>query len=160
MARPCTTCGALCCKYFCFQIDEPDDYSEFEDIRWYICHEGVTVHIDEDGDWFIQIMNPCLKLDSNDRCKIYDDRPLLCRHYGDTCEASGTDYGYQEEFLTPEQLDAYARKTLGADEYDREMLKCRAKAEGVTQTAMRAKLVTMGRLVAPKKAKRNAKKGS
>ena len=53
MAEPthdCTRCGARCCNYFCFEIDEPDEFDEFENIRWFLCHEGVSVHID-DGDW-------------------------------------------------------------------------------------------------------------
>ena len=29
MSKTCQVCGAKCCTYFCFQIDEPDTYSEF-----------------------------------------------------------------------------------------------------------------------------------
>ena len=76
----CRKCGAKCCKYFCFEIDAPDDVDEFEDIRWYLCHEGVSVHIDK-GDWFISIDNRCKMLDENDQCTCYEDRPLICRKY-------------------------------------------------------------------------------
>lgn len=158
-AMDCKRCDGLCCKYFCFEIDEPDDYDEFEDVRWYLCHEGVSVHIDEDGDWYIQIMNPCLKLDEENRCTIYDDRPLICRTYGEECEATGNDYCYQEEFTTPEQLDDYARKTLGPEEYDKEMLKRRAKLDGVSRKEMRSKLISIGRLQPSGKAKKDKPKG-
>lgn len=147
MTNSCETCKGLCCRYFCFQIDEPDDYEEFEDVRWYLYHEGVSVHIDEDGDWFIQIMNPCNALDENYRCRVYEDRPLICRGYStDNCEVLDDDYGYQEEFTSPEQLVAYARKTLGDETYAKEMVKHRAKAHGVTKKEMRKHLLKVGLL--------------
>jgi len=127
MNEQCTRCDAKCCKYFCFEIDEPDCFEEFDDIRWFLAHEGVTIHI-EDGDWFISIANPCKMLDENNRCTIYDDRPLICRGYDpDNCDYTSGDYGYDEEFHTPEELEAYARRTLGPKKYDREKAKHRAK---------------------------------
>ena len=109
----CRRCGAKCCKYFCFEIDTPDDVDEFEDIRWYLCHEGVSVHIDK-GDWFISIDNRCKMLDENDQCTCYDDRPLICRKYDlGNCDYTSGDYGYDEVFTTPQELEDYARLTLG-----------------------------------------------
>ncbi len=109
----CCKCGAKCCKYFCFEIDEPDDVGEFEDVRWYLCHEGVSVHIDE-GDWYISMMNRCNMLDKNDQCTGYENRPLICRKYDlENCDQTMGDYGYDEEFNTPDELEDYARKTLG-----------------------------------------------
>jgi Fe-S-cluster containining protein len=143
---PCKKCGALCCQYFSFEIDEPDDFEQFDDIRWYICHEGVSVHIDEDGGWYIQIMNRCNMLGDDDRCTIYEDRPTICRTYGDECEYTGDDYGYRAEFTTPESVMEYARKTLGGEEYERQMVKFRAKAERVSRKDMRARLLARGAL--------------
>ncbi len=140
MSRQCIECGAKCCKYFCFEIDEPDDYEEFEDVRWYLCHEGVTVHIDDDGDWFIAIDNHCKHLQSDFRCTIYEDRPLICRQYDtENCDYTGGDYDYREHFSTPEQLDAYARKTLGRAEYEKAKEKARAKFEKKTKEKRRKK---------------------
>lgn len=145
----CQTCRALCCRYFCFQIDEPTDYDEFEDIRWYLLHQGVRVHIDEDGAWFIQIDNPCQALDANNRCTIYEDRPLICRGYStDNCEATDDDYGYREEFTTPEQLAAYARRVLGDETYEKEMIKYRARAHKMSRKQMREHLLHAGLLTA------------
>jgi Fe-S-cluster containining protein len=120
----CQKCGAKCCKYFCFEIDEPDDVDEFENVRWFLCHEGVSVHIDE-GSWFISIANRCNWLDDDDQCLRYDDRPLICRKYDhENCDHTGGDYGYDEEFKTPEAFEAYARKTLGVEfDSDRERLR-------------------------------------
>jgi len=147
MTNRCETCKGLCCRYFCFQIDEPDDYEEFEDVRWYLYHEGVSVHIDEDGDWFIQIANPCNALDENYRCTVYEDRPLICRGYStENCEVLDDDYGYQEEFTAPEQLAAHARKTLGEEAYEKEMIRHRAKAQGLSKKEMRKHLIRVGLL--------------
>jgi len=130
MSRTCQKCGAKCCRYFCFEIDEPDSYEEFEDVRWYLCHEGVTVHVD-DGDWYISIENRCKNLTDNGLCAIYEDRPLICRGYSpENCDFTGGDYGYDEFFETPEQIMDYARKTLGASTFDAERKKARAKLEG------------------------------
>jgi Fe-S-cluster containining protein len=147
MSSPCETCHSLCCRYFCFEIDRPDDYEEFENIRWYLYHEGVTVHIDEDGDWCIQIDNPCKELDKNHRCSVYEDRPLICRNYAvDQCEAIDGDFGYRALFKTPDDLVEYAKKTLGEETYYREMIKHRAKAEGVVRSEMRRRLRHAGLL--------------
>ena len=123
----CRKCGARCCRYFCFEIDEPDSYEEFDDIRWYLCHEEVSVHIDE-GDWYISIENRCKMLDKNNMCTIYSDRPLMCRTYDPaTCDYSDDDYGYDEEFFTPEEIERYARQSLGQAAYDRAKSRARAK---------------------------------
>ena len=150
MTTTCGKCNALCCQYFCFEIDEPDEYDDFEDIRWYLCHEGVSVHVDEDEDWYIQIANRCNQLGENNLCTIYEDRPLICRSYsGENCELTGSDYAYIEEFTTPEQLDEYARKTLGENEYEQAMIKFRAKAGGVSRKKMKEHLLKNG--VLPRK---------
>ncbi len=123
MSKTCVECGAKCCRYFSFEIDEPDDYDEFEDIRWFLMHEGVSVHIDE-GDWFISIDNRCKMLGDDNRCQAYEIRPSICRKYDAAeCDHTGGDYGYDEHFKTPEQIDAYARKTLGAKVFDLERAK-------------------------------------
>lgn len=115
----CVKCGAKCCRYFCFEIDEPDDCATFEDVRWFLCHEGVTVHIDEDGDWYISIDNPCKYLGPDNRCTIYEDRPIICRKYDtDGCDHTGGDYRYQKLFRSPEELEAYAREVLGPRGFD------------------------------------------
>ena len=119
MSKTCRACGAKCCKYFCFEIDEPDDFEEFDDIRWYLCHEGVSVHIDE-GDWYISIANRCKMLGTDNRCKIYKERPLICRRYDpDDCDHTSGDYGYDEEFKTPADIERYARKVLGKAAYEK-----------------------------------------
>ena len=133
MSDICSQCGAKCCQYFCFENDEPETFEQFEDVRWFLCHEGVTVHIDE-GDWYIAIANRCRMLDDRNRCTIYEDRPLICRSYSpENCDHTSGNYDYDEEFLTPEDLERYARKTLGDRKYERE----RAKAFGIDKPKRR-----------------------
>jgi Fe-S-cluster containining protein len=120
----CQRCGAKCCRYFCFQIDTPDSYEEYEDIRWYLAHRNISVHIDG-GDWYISIQNRCKYLGPDNRCRRYDNRPLICRDYSmDTCDRTQGDYGYEAEFHSPEELEAYARRQMGEGAFE----KARAKA--------------------------------
>ena len=129
MSMTCVECGAKCCKYFCFEIDEPTDYDEFEDVRWFLMHHDVTVHVDG-GDWFISIANRCMHLGPEGQCEAYETRPTICRKYATaSCDHTGGDYGYEEHFHTPEQLEAYARQTLGEEEFDQ----ARAKVWGPTK---------------------------
>jgi len=127
MSKTCQECRAKCCTYFCFEIDKPDSYEEFEDVRWYLCHEGVSVHIDE-GDWYISIENRCTRLGGDDLCTAYDDRPVICRKYDTAkCDHTGGDYGYAELFTRPEQIEAYARRALGEDAFEAARKKALAK---------------------------------
>lgn len=126
-SESCRKCIAKCCEYFCFEIDEPDTYEEFDDIRWYLCHEGISVHIDE-GEWYISIENRCKMLHKDNKCAIYGERPLICRTYDPaTCDDTDRDYGYDEEFLTPEEIERYARRKLGGEAYDRAKARAQAK---------------------------------
>ena len=130
MSGLCQECGAKCCKYFCFQIDEPDDYAEFEDVRWYLAHENVSVHIDEDGDWYISLVNRCRNLDDQEHCTDYDNRPLICRRYDpEECDRTDGNYAYREEFHTADEFEAYMRKTLGKKELEKARDRARAKIE-------------------------------
>ena len=136
MDSQCSRCDGKCCRYFCFEIDEPDDYGDFEDVRWYLCHDGVSVHVD-DGDWYISINNPCKMLGPDSQCAIYEERPMICRGYDmGNCDFTAGDYGYDELFETPEQLDEYAMKTLGKKKYAKAREKARAK---VVRKALKTK---------------------
>ena len=120
VAADCQACGSRCCAYFCFEIDKPTTFQEFENVRWFIMHQGVTVHIDAAGDWYISIANRCLNLDEKGLCRQYETRPMICRAYTTAgCDFTLGDYEYQAVFHTPEQLENYARATMGPKRYDR-----------------------------------------
>jgi Fe-S-cluster containining protein len=129
MSDLCKECGAKCCRYFSFEIDEPETFEEFEDVRWYLFHQGVSVHVDE-GEWYISIDNKCNMLGQDNACEGYDKRPLICRKYAMVnCDHTGGDYGYDELFTSPEQLDEYAWKTLGKRNYQKQRSRALQRAE-------------------------------
>ncbi len=129
----CSKCNSRCCQYYCFQIDTPESYEDFENVRWYLCHEGTSVHIDHDDDWCILIENRCRMLEQTpegERCRIYDNRPLVCRRFSPhSCEVTVGGHDYQQLFETPDQIEAYARQALGEEEFLRARAEGRARAE-------------------------------
>ena len=106
----CEHCTAACCHYVALPIDEPESRRDFDDIRWYLMHEGVTVFV-EDGDWYLQFRARCKNLQPDFRCGIYETRPSICREYkaGD-CDYGGGEYGYDRLFTDPEQIVAFSRE--------------------------------------------------
>lgn len=133
MDKLCRECDARCCRYFCFEIDKPETYQDFENIRWYMLHEGISVHIDDEGDWCILIDNRCRNLAQTPeglRCSDYDNRPLICRRYSpDSCDRTRGGYDFEEQFDTAAQLEAYARRMLGDHWFEQERTSARAALE-------------------------------
>jgi Fe-S-cluster containining protein len=110
---PCSRCSGLCCRYFALPIDKPEDWKDFDDIRWYLCHENVTVFV-EDGDWYLNVINRCKYLDGGSSCEIYDMRPRICRKYDtDGCDLTGDGYEYELHFTDDRQVEDYMRKKFG-----------------------------------------------
>lgn len=137
MTLTCDKCDARCCRYFCFEIDRPDTYEQFENIRWYMLHEKIGIHIDAEGDWCILIDNPCrmlVKTAQGWRCKDYDNRPLICRKYSPSfCDRTRGGYDHEEIFETAEQLEAYARRMLGDEAFEIARSRQRKKAEAFSR---------------------------
>jgi Fe-S-cluster containining protein len=105
----CEHCTAACCRYIALPIDTPETPAEFDDVRWFLLHEGVSVFV-EDGDWYIALETCCRHLQADQRCAIYATRPNVCRAYStDDCDYHSGDYGWQQHFTSPEHLDAYFR---------------------------------------------------
>jgi len=128
MEAQCTKCEAKCCRYFCSAIDQPHTYEDFEEVRWYLAHKGISVHVDVEGGWWIMVANRCRMLRKTPvgwRCKDYENRPLICRHFSpESCDFTLGDLQVDELFETPGELEAYARRMLGERQFD----KARAKA--------------------------------
>lgn len=108
----CEHCTGECCNYIALPIDEPENKRDFDDMRWYLMHEGITVFVEE-GDWYVQFRARCRNLQPDFRCGIYETRPKICREYkaGD-CDYGGGDYSYDHLFTKPEQIEAYAKEQL------------------------------------------------
>jgi len=111
-ANLCEFCTAKCCHYFALPIDTPEEWKDFEYIRWYLLHERATVFID-DGSWYLMVHTTCKHLQADNRCGIYLTRPLICREYSTkNCEYED-DWTYDQYFETPEQIFEYAEAVLG-----------------------------------------------
>lgn len=105
----CIKCGSMCCTYFCMEIEAPRSKRDFEEIRWYVCHENTKVYRDE-GQWHLLVENRCRYLDEEGKCRIYDHRPTVCREYDpEKCEGFG-DFDYDVMLDAPEAVDAYMQK--------------------------------------------------
>lgn len=103
----CEHCTGMCCRYIALPIDVPEKPADFEDVRWYLLHENVSVFI-EDGAWYISFHTPCRHLLPDQRCGIYETRPPICRKYTtDNCDYHSGDYGWEAHFTSPEHLDAW-----------------------------------------------------
>jgi Fe-S-cluster containining protein len=111
----CTQCSALCCRYFALPIDNPTCKHDYDNIRWYLLHENVTIFV-EAGQWYIGIANRCKMLQPDNRCGIYETRPKVCRGYStDNCEYHGGEYEFESLFTSAEQLEVYAKQRLAEE---------------------------------------------
>jgi Fe-S-cluster containining protein len=109
----CQHCTAVCCKYLAIPLDRPRTARDYDDIRWYLMHENIIVFVEE-GDWYIQFATRCKNLLPDNRCGVYEHRPIICREYepGD-CDYSGGDYGYDHYFTHPQQVEQYYLNKTG-----------------------------------------------
>ncbi len=106
----CEHCTAACCSYLAIPIEKPETKRDFDDIRWYLMHEGMTIFVEE-GDWYFQVRTRCKNLRDDFRCGIYETRPAICREYkAQDCDYVGGDYKYDHLFTEPEQIVAFARE--------------------------------------------------
>ena len=108
----CDKCSALCCRYFVLEIDKPETRRQFDDVRWYLVHEGTFVFI-EKKKWYLGVYARCKHLMADNRCGIYEKRPQICRDYStENCDYHGGDYGWEKLFSSAEQLGQYAEEKL------------------------------------------------
>jgi uncharacterized protein len=122
----CSKCSGLCCRYFALPIDNPDCAQDYDNIRWYLCHENVTVFVEKE-QWYIGIANRCKHLQDDNRCGIYETRPRICRKYStDNCDYHGGEYEFELLFTSAEQLDRYAKGKL-AEEAAKKRRKAKAQ---------------------------------
>ena len=108
---PCDKCEGRCCKYVAVQLDKPRSKSDHEHIRWYLLHKNVNVFVDHDKNWFVEFRTPCLAQKLNNKCKVYETRPGICRAHckGEgECEYYATPYTMY--FSTLDQYNEYLLK--------------------------------------------------
>jgi len=110
-ANLCEHCTAKCCRYFALPIETPEDFSDFEYIRWYLLHDRATIFT-EGEDWYLLVHTTCRHLREDYRCGIYETRPQICRDYTtDDCEYED-DWTYERYFELPQQVAEYTEAVL------------------------------------------------
>ncbi len=110
-ANKCEQCTALCCSYITQEIDTPRSIYSFDTLLWQVAHQGVHFFKDSNG-WFLLCQTRCQFLLPDNRCGIYERRPIICReHSHEACEFdSPIDEGCELYFQTFDELDGYCRK--------------------------------------------------
>jgi len=105
----CDECKGECCRKLAFCIESPKNVIDFQDMKWYLYHEGTIVYIDNEGDWMVQVPVKCSKLDKDGRCTIYKDRPPICRlSKVEECEKNTNEM--EVVFRTVEDLEKYMKQ--------------------------------------------------
>ena len=99
----CLSCG-LCCSYVAVDCEDPTTLRGATNILWYLYHEGVSVYTDGE-DWMVTFDTRCRHLQDDNKCRIYETRPQICREFDETsCEVNADDLGttfvHVPEFLT------------------------------------------------------------
>jgi len=106
----CDQCSGLCCRYIALPIETPETRKDYDDIRWYLCHEHISVFV-EDGDWYISVKNVCKYLcPETSKCLMYKNRPAICRqHKASGCEFDTDEYNYELHFTDDKEMEQYIK---------------------------------------------------
>jgi uncharacterized protein len=124
----CAQCSGLCCRYFALPIDNPTGARDFDNIRWYLVHENVTVFV-EKKQWYVAIASRCKHLRPDNGCAIYDTRPRICREYStENCDYHGGEYDFEMLFTSAEQLERYAKQKLAEEREKRRRRRAKERA--------------------------------
>jgi Fe-S-cluster containining protein len=106
----CEGC-ANCCKDVSVEMDKPEDFEDFETVKWMIAHQNVTVYIDHDDDWLVEFATRCKFLDESNKCKIYKERYKMCsEHDPEECVMNGDEEHYKKIFRTADDVDEYMKE--------------------------------------------------
>ncbi|MFT5592307.1 MAG: Fe-S-cluster containining protein [Oceanicoccus sp.] len=131
----CDFCSALCCSYITQEIDTPRTMHAFDVLLWQVAHKGIHVFKDGNG-WYLLSMTKCEFVMPDNRCGIYETRPMICReHSNNACEFDvPIDEGCDLYFQAFEELDNYCRKRFKTwdkrlEKFEAEQAKERAKTQ-------------------------------
>lgn len=76
----CAGCGG-CCRYIIIDLPyEPRSEKSFDEIIWFLYHDNIKV-LKEGRRWSLMVMTQCKNLDDTIKCRIYNERPDICRDY-------------------------------------------------------------------------------
>lgn len=106
----CSGCEARCCRYVAIEIDKPAGKRDYDHIRWYLLHEGVSVFKEKGGRWYVEFSAGCSGLGEDAKCLIYRRRPRICRQYGEgeiECEFHAEEAPHEELFTNAAEYERY-----------------------------------------------------
>jgi Fe-S-cluster containining protein len=119
-------------------MDTPETLKDYEYMRWFLQHDRAAVFT-EDDTWYILVHTTCKHLLPNNRCGIYETRPLICREYTtDNCDFHGGEYNWSVLFSSAEQLEKYADEQIAKERAKNRALKAEDRAK-VKKRKRRAK---------------------
>ncbi len=107
----CSKCDGACCRYVIIDLDyEPRSEKSFDEIIWFLYHNNMKI-LKEGRRWALMVMSDCKNLLPDNRCKIYDSRPDVCRDYppknDEECHGPGCKYLDGILFKSAEELLKY-----------------------------------------------------
>ena len=108
----CRDCTAECCKHIAVPIDPPATWEDYQKIKQYVCHDGVSCYLDVEGDWVVEFITKCGQLNGN-RCMAWNTPkyPSICGEYEmRTCVMNEEGEYWEILFKTPEDVDAHCAK--------------------------------------------------
>jgi Fe-S-cluster containining protein len=107
--KSCEECKGECCRSFAIQIPRPEEFEDFDDIRWYFYHKPAFVYIDSEDDWIVEIPVKCSNLDDDGKCRIYDKKPSVCKSLDpETCSVNVNDV--KEKFCSDSDYKKWLEK--------------------------------------------------
>jgi len=108
----CSSCvGSKCCQYITEPLDTPRSIKDFDTLLWQVSHINTHCFKDSQG-WFLLSYGSCEHLSENGQCKIYHQRPFICREHSDNdCEYDQPiEAGAELYFRNYKEIDEYCRK--------------------------------------------------
>ncbi|MFI5319399.1 MAG: YkgJ family cysteine cluster protein [Myxococcota bacterium] len=105
--HPCFEC-AKCCTYVAIEIENPSTNAEYDQIVWYLYHQGVEIFVDWESAWHVLFRTRCENLTSAGMCGVYDQRPAICKDF---------DWRECEQRFTPEDGSPDKHAWVSAGEF-------------------------------------------
>ena len=109
----CEGCRADCCRYVTIELGVPRRDKDFEKARWFLLHRDVQIIVEQDGSWWLKLRAVCQKLDENNLCEIYRNRPLPCREFSEkTCPVNDKSNESLIVFDSVKDMDSYIESVV------------------------------------------------
>ena len=106
----CDKCNGECCRYITVSYQEPKNEEDWDEIKWMLLHDGVMVYKDNSNEWNVEVRTKCKFLGKDNKCKIYDKRPAVCKnHKLHECEANNEEFA-KVIFNEPEDVDNFLKE--------------------------------------------------